>query len=604
MWDSGQYFRGLEFAKYTLTLAKKEKYQFGIASALSNEGIINDYLGKYPEAINLYFKALKIQIAINNQEEIAKTYNNLGLIYESQNNLDKSLEYYFKSLAIVKRNNDLHYISVELNNIGIIYMHQKKFDLALKNLFHCIDYDKKVNDQSSLADSYNNIGLVYLESKEYVLSEIYFLKALKIREMRNDITNMCNSYINIASLAYNKSDFNKSTIYYKNALEIALQIGSKKSIEHCYKSLADISNITNDKLNELIYFKLHIIYKDSITNESNSINQTQDEMQFEFDKKIAEEKILDHKKDLTTKSNQHKQKVILWAAILVGISTLLFSLFSYKRMLKAKLQNKIIEEQKAIVELKNHEILDSITYAKRIQSAILPPERLVKEYLVNSFILYNPKDIVAGDFYWIEPTKNQIIFAVADCTGHGVPGAMVSVVCHNALNRAVREYGITDPGLILDKTREIIITEFEKSDENVTDGMDISLCNLDLDNMELKWSGANNPLWLLKKGATEITEIKPNKQPIGKYYTYSSFQTHTMKVEKGDSLYLFTDGFADQFGGEDEKKFKSKQMREMIVEINNEPMSTQRRIFEETFEKWKGDQEQVDDVCVIGILID
>ena len=604
MWKVGDYFRGLEFAKYTLTLSQKEKYLLGIATTLSNQGIIYDYLGRYPEAINIYFQALKIQLSIHNEEEIAKTYNNLGLIYENQNNLNKSLEYYYKSLEIVKRTNNLHYVSVELNNIGIIYMHQKKFNLALKNLFHCVDYAKKVNDQNSLADSYNNIGLVYLKSKEYVLAEIYFLKAFKIREEKNDRPNICNSYMNIASLAYKKNDFQKSNLYYSKALQIALQIGLKKSIEYCYKSLSDISNITNDKLNELKYFKLYIIYKDSISNESNSINQAQNEMQFEFDKKIAEEKIQDQKKDLTAKSNQDKQKIILWAVILVGISTLIFSLFSYKRMLKAKLQNKIIEEQKAIVEQKNHEILDSITYAKRIQSAILPPERLVKEYLVNSFILYNPKDIVAGDFYWIEPTKNQIIFAVADCTGHGVPGAMVSVVCHNALNRAVREYGITDPGLILDKTREIIISEFEKSDENLTDGMDISLCNLDLNTNELKWSGANNPLWLLKKGEKEITEIKPNKQPIGKYYTYSSFQTHTIKVEKGDSLYLFTDGFADQFGGEYEKKFKPKQMREMIVEINHESMSSQRRIFEETFQRWKGNQEQVDDVCVIGILID
>ncbi|MBK9191300.1 MAG: SpoIIE family protein phosphatase [Crocinitomicaceae bacterium] len=280
-------------------------------------------------------------------------------------------------------------------------------------------------------------------------------------------------------------------------------------------------------------------------------------------------------------------------------------------------QKNIAEHQKHLVEEKNKEILDSINYAKRIQKAILPQDKLFNAALPDSFVLYKPKDIVAGDFYWMEETKNQILFAAADCTGHGVPGALVSVVCHNALNRAVREYGLTDPGKILDKTREIVIAEFEKSDDDVKDGMDISLVaiptptgsvgagrDLRLQSpLQIQWAGANNPLWVVKKDSTIILEIKPDKQPIGKYAEAKPFTTHEIDLEKGDTFYIFTDGFADQFGGDRGKKFKASSMKELILTIQNLSMSEQKERLNESFEVWRGTLEQIDDVSVIGVRI-
>lgn len=303
------------------------------------------------------------------------------------------------------------------------------------------------------------------------------------------------------------------------------------------------------------------------------------------------------------------------------------------------------KRQKNLVEEKNKEILDSINYAKRIQTAILPPPRVVKSFLDDSFILYLPKDIVAGDFYWMEsvevnevssaiigsdtPTSvigsdtpsfviasnegakqskqssRKILFAAADCTGHGVPGAMVSVICNNGLNRSVREYGNTEPGKILDKTREIVIEEFQKSEEEVKDGMDIALCSLESKDgcFILQYSGANNPLWVIKKGSQEIEEIKANKQPIGKYADHSPFTTHVLELEKEDSIYIFTDGFQDQFGGEKGKKFKPANLRKLILSAQNLPMPEQRDVLLKAFDEWKGQLEQVDDVCVIGVRL-
>ncbi|MCC7331242.1 MAG: SpoIIE family protein phosphatase [Flavobacteriales bacterium] len=271
----------------------------------------------------------------------------------------------------------------------------------------------------------------------------------------------------------------------------------------------------------------------------------------------------------------------------------------------SKFKTEIVLRKKSEDKLKDvlKDITDSINYAKRIQNAILPPQRLVKEYLPQSFILYQPKDVVAGDFYWMEYKNDKLLFAACDCTGHGVPGAMVSVICVNGLNRSVREYNLTEPGKILDKTRDIVITEFEKSDEDVKDGMDISLCCLDFKSNTISWAGANNPLWIIRKGSTQIEEIKANKQPIGKTETPQPFTTHSIEFNEGDTLYIFTDGYQDQFGGEKGKKFKAAQLKELLLSIQQENMENQRKIIAKTFDQWKGNLEQVDDVCIIGVRV-
>lgn len=274
---------------------------------------------------------------------------------------------------------------------------------------------------------------------------------------------------------------------------------------------------------------------------------------------------------------------------------------------KVKDRTKELNEQKEILSEKNEEIVSSIRYAKRIQNAILPPDDLVNQSFSNSFILYKPKDIVAGDFYWIEPNLNTTLFAAADCTGHGVPGAMVSVVCNNALNRSVREFNLHEPGKILDKTREIVVEEFAKSNEDVKDGMDISLCKLEKKNSgkyKLEWAGANNPLWIISNAnPTQLLEFKPNKQPIGKVETPTHFTTQSIELEKEDHIYLFTDGFQDQFGGEKGKKFKASKLKELLLSIHGKSMPEQKEILNAAFEKWRGNLEQVDDVCIMGIKV-
>jgi len=262
-----------------------------------------------------------------------------------------------------------------------------------------------------------------------------------------------------------------------------------------------------------------------------------------------------------------------------------------------------LEEKNREISQKNSEVHDSITYAKRLQEAIMPPEEEIHKSVTDSFILYKPKDIVAGDFYFAEQQGDYFFVAAADCTGHGVPGAMVSVVCSNALNRAVNELQLLKPGEILDKVREMVVETFKKSNHDVKDGMDISLCVINKKTFEIAWAGANNPLWYINNNEEELKEVTATKQPVGKSENYKSFTTHVFNLAKGAILYLFTDGYADQFGGPKGKKFKYKQLADLILANKNLPMREQGNLLERAFNSWKGNIEQVDDVCIIGLKL-
>jgi serine phosphatase RsbU (regulator of sigma subunit) len=328
------------------------------------------------------------------------------------------------------------------------------------------------------------------------------------------------------------------------------------------------------------------------------------------------------------------------AAMIVGLILLLgvivFAIRAYRNKKNFALT---LAYQKEIVEEKNREVTASINYAKRIQMAILPPDELLKKHLKDYFLLYKPKDIVAGDFYWLEPfaeaadsegaNESGVLFAVADCTGHGVPGAMVSVVCANALNKGVIEENISQPAALLDRTREHVLESFRRSNEDIKDGMDIALCSLRVQEQDVEghcaarnYAGANNPLWIVSKNSHievnmekmeplishnsfNLFEIKADKQPIGLYGKEQAFSNHRIELNEGDQLYLFSDGFADQFGGKGEKakKFKASNFKRLILETSNMSAKDQGKSLELALNEWMGDYEQLDDVCVIGVRI-
>ena len=368
-----------------------------------------------------------------------------------------------------------------------------------------------------------------------------------------------------------------------------------------YKKLGDYKNALENSLN---YERLN----DSISSIENHKGLEQQELIAEFEKIESKSREEQQIKDNRIREEKKIQNLIIVfvACGFLLVAVLLVIVFrNYRNKQRSNLElaqkNELISTQKKVVEEKQKEMLDSITYAKRLQSAILPPDNFIRPHFDDFFIFYKPKDIVAGDFYWAEQSDNLVFIAAADSTGHGVPGAMVSVVCSNALNRTIKEFKLSETGKILDRARDLVIETFEKSNSDVKDGMDISLLCVDNLNNKIFWSGANNPLWYFQNG--KLNEITADKQPIGKTENKKPFSTHEIAYQKGSIFYLFTDGYADQFGGPKGKKFKYKQLQDLLLRNIQFAMAKQQSELDSEFVGWKGELEQIDDVCVIGLKI-
>lgn len=263
-----------------------------------------------------------------------------------------------------------------------------------------------------------------------------------------------------------------------------------------------------------------------------------------------------------------------------------------------------LKREKEVIQTEKKALVDSINYAKRIQAALLPSQQKIEEHLGESFILFLPKDIVSGDFYWVETSEDWVLFAGCDCTGHGVPGALISILCINALSRAVNEYGLVKPSLILDKVAEIIVDSLGISGE-VKDGMEASLCAFNRKTRELYWSGANCPLWIAREGAAyELLEFKPDKQPIGQVVNRVPYTNHKIDIKKGDVIYLFSDGYADQFGGELGKKLTRKKFKEIVMLQRGKSLKEQQENFLRYHNEYRGRMDQIDDILLMGIRVE
>ncbi|MEX2485268.1 MAG: SpoIIE family protein phosphatase [Brumimicrobium sp.] len=402
----------------------------------------------------------------------------------------------------------------------------------------------------------------------------------------------------------------------KNDSKDGSNSNSESNLEKLDEELAQLKSKEKALSNELRSRELELISKDqAITSE---IHEVVEQIEKEQSENLKKGIILAEEKSAST---------YLWIGI-YSIITCVFLIFAgwavFIYVRKNENYKTVIKKAKVETDLKNQEITSSINYAKRIQSAILPDLSAYNRAFPRSFIFYQPKDIVAGDFYWIIKEEDVVYLAVADCTGHGVPGAMVSVVCHNALNRSVREFGLKSPAEILEQTRKLVIETFEEREDVVYDGMDIALCRLNLKTNELEYSGANNSLYFIpkhldatlknndhlqekqytlhtKEGDSKIIEIKPDKQPIARYFREQPFFNHKIKLEKGDSIYMFTDGYADQFGGEKNKKFNYRRFRELLLQNSDLDMDTQKMELSTTLNRWMNNMDQVDDICIVGI---
>jgi serine phosphatase RsbU (regulator of sigma subunit) len=604
---------------------------------LSNLGNVYWYLGKFDKAIDYYIKSMKIREKIADTIGIATAISNIGIVHQIQKNFKKANEYYFKSvdyyqslLKSAKKNkrkdvsNIKSGLSNSLNNIGAIYLEYKNLDSASLFIEKSLKLREELFDSINMVSCMLNLGDIYLQKKQYVKSEQYLNDAKKISLNSGNTRIVISSYDALSQLyrkmaeTTNQSQLEKTRLL-KKALENSLNgipLAKKAGLILIQKSIYQgIANAYRGLKN----YELSIKYTDSLLAVNDSIFSGEKtkaigelEAVYQTDKKQKEIELLEKDKALDKaeiKAKRNQQFMLFGGLILVA----LFAIFIFNRFKVTQKQKGIIEGQKIEVEKqrdeineKNQLITESIEYAKTIQEAIITSHQTFKDIFADMFILFKPKDIVSGDFYWGYKSKsNKVFWAAADCTGHGVPGAFMTMIGTSLLNEIIIEKEIEDTNQILDELRNSIIATMNKnisieSDEKIRNGMDIALCCWDLTTNELSFSGANNPLFIYRNG--ELIEFKPDKQPIGLYKRMTPFTKQSIHLLKGDKIYSFSDGYPDQMN-EEESRLKIANFKTLILDTAKIKTAEQKIIFEATYEKWKGNYDQIDDVVLIGVEI-
>lgn len=613
----GNYPDALKNYFASLNIYKAIGQKSGMAASYNNIGTAYYHQGNYSDALKNYFVCLKILETTGDKPRIANCYNNIGNVYDAQSNYPEALKNHLASLRICEITGNKPGIANSYNNIGNIYFYQGNYSEALKNYFASLKIREVLGDKTGIADSYNNIGNIYSDQGNYPEALNNHFASLKIEEAAGDKAGIAISHLNIGNVLIKQKRYKEAEEYLVKAKKLAIEIGEKENLKDDYISLTAVDSAKGDFRGAYENYKLYILYRDSLDNEETRKRTIQAQMTYDFEKKEGIAKAEQAKKDAITIEEKRRQKIIIYSVSGGLLSVLLLALFifrGYRQTQKTNIiitqqkeeverQKEITDEQKKIVEEKNKDIMDSITYAKRIQEAILIPESEIKKQFSDAFVLFNPKDIVSGDFYWFAESKYNKLIVMADCTGHGVPGGFMSILGFSMLQETLllEDIKTTSEALIsLDKK----ITEtLNRNSRSYRDGMDMALCAFSKSSGKLQFSCANRPLILIRNG--EVKKFAPDKYTIGGAIDNVSkdFCSHEIETAKGDLIYLFSDGYTDQFGGPKGKSFKYKQLEKVLLANYHLPMNDQKKVLEKTYHDWKGSLEQIDDVCIIGIRL-
>ncbi|MFO0357419.1 MAG: tetratricopeptide repeat protein [Sphingobacteriaceae bacterium] len=611
---------GVEFAKYEVSRMYAKK-AIAIANQINNDTIeARTWLsvgfsyysqGDFQMGIGSYIKAIPIcekqPHNIAYQKVLASAYNGLGLCFSVKPfpNYDKALDYYLKALKIDEATNNTRDWGLVLIRLGILYTATKDYVKAEKYLNEALAFAERSKMAVLQKWAIESVASLQKQKHEYTNALKSYVRSLQISKKANEVPGIISSYINISETYFGLNEHKMALIYTDSAYKLC---EINKIYEPMFKVNAlrsDIYKAKGEFENALLFYKKSVALKDSLFTErsNNNIQELETRYKTQDQEKELIEKTAALKIQIEKSEKQAAQRNFFIVGILLLLIIIAFVYWQYVQKNKA---NAIIRSQKLLVESKNKDITDSIKYAKKIQEAILPPEDLRTQLFPDSFVFYQPKDIVSGDFYWYTQKNNKKIFAAVDCTGHGVPGAFMSMIGNAYLNEIVNEKGVTKTSEILDMLKERVVESLKQSGNENKDGMDIALIAIDETNGTVEFSGANNPCWIINKN--ELVELKGDSQPIGYHLgILKPFTAQQLKISKGDSVYIFTDGYADQFGGANKylggKKFKNRQLKELFLKVNDKGLNEQCEIIKNTFENWKGELEQVDDVCIIGIRL-
>lgn len=624
--DMGNYESSLDNYEEAAKIRLQEDDKKGAIASLTDLAILASDLSRYDKALENFNEALVLSMEVKDKSTQTGLLNNIGNLYFEKGDFESALGYFKQSLDLDKELGKKENIAASLSNIGVAYHSQGDFDNAIKSYEESAALNEELGDKESLSMNLNNIGNVNYDWKRYEIALEYYKKSLKLKEEIDYKKGIANSFYNIGNVYMALGDYSQAIGYFEKSNLIAEELGLNEITARNYESLSKAHYELQDCQKAFDLFKKYSENTLGYSDEKMSVQVLErKEVKYRFDDKrsdmiadlrseIEKQKLIARfqaqgkqmevelqKRELAEEElkSTNQRRVIYFLG--GGLSLIfLFLLLMLRENKHKKNANELLAGQRDMIEIQNQEITDSIMYAKRIQSAILPGKEMFDTVIPDSFVFYRPRNIVSGDFYWLAKVENKSIIAVADCTGHGVPGAFMSMLGMAFLKEIVIKEYITHTGIILKRLRKEIVKSLDQKGESgdSKDGMDIAICSLDYDEGMLQFSGANNDLYIVRNG--ELIVVKGDKMPIGFHYKMEKFGNEDIKLEKGDSCYLYSDGYADQFGGADGKKFKYLPFRDLIVSMATQPMDKQNEKLEKEFDKWKGSYDQIDDVTVLG----
>ena len=643
-YSRSQYDSCLTYFNNGLGVFEELNNQTGVGKCLGGIGDYYYFIDEYDKAEKWYLKAKEKFEVTKNLIDIANIYISLGDLNYSIDNYVKAANYYKLSYPLYKQAKSKLGMATSINCMADISYEQEQYQDAIlnyrkaKTMFedlkdvlgnaNCtqrigsIHYNMnnidsatyfhhqslalytKIGSKMGQAYSYRSLGMSHNAIHDYTTAEEYFKKSFDLFVDVGDNMGIANAHYHFGESYYNIGNFQKAIEETILSLEFAEKIGSNEIKLFSSELLAKCYDKLGDYKNAFYYSRMNKTVSDSLHSGDNIRKITQLQMQFQFDKETSEKEVEQLKKDISQEAILNRQKVYTYTGGFIGFVALLLAFIFFKNFKEKQKNNFILSKKNETIAQKNQDLTDSIEYAQILQNAILPQKSILYKSFPNSFIFYQPKDIVSGDFYWFAQRDNQFFVTASDCTGHGVPGAFMSLLGNEYLHQEINnKEKLTTPkqtilGLDEKIKKSLHIHEKHKS---AKDGMDLALCSINMDSLELEFCGANNPLYLIRNG--ELKVFEPNKGSVGSMHETSNLISHNWQLLKGDLIYMFSDGYLDQFGGEKGKKFMRKRFQNLLLENWRLDMKEQQEVLNNNIATWMGKHKQLDDMLVIGIKI-
>ncbi len=612
---TGNYLECIICSNKALFAALHSRDSVSLSTAYNCLGSAYAYLGDHVKALKYFFKSLDIEEKIKIQNNLHWTYSNIGNLYNVQKNFQKAQEYCYKAIVVEERIKDYRALSLTLSNMGIIFMQMNQNDSSLFYYKRALNAANISKDTFSIANSMASIGILYTQLKQYNTANGYSIMSYKLAQSHGLMDVCIYNLSNLATINQELKNYDKAEKYFKEGISLSKKIGAQQILEEMYLSLANLYKQEQKFQNAFTYYKLCSEVKNIRLNQEANKLIAELNGKYIAEKKEKEIELLkktegvqnleiDRKKIELDKQQTISIGTSIGVFLVAVVTLLMFSFYRIKEKANDQLQKAtaVITQKNKAIEKGNALITDSIAYAKQIQDAILPTAKDLSNALSdNYFIFYQPIHIVSGDFYWCSVRNQKSIFVVADCTGHGVPGAFMSMIGNTLLNEIVNERKITEPQKIAQELdKKIIHALHQHSGSNQYDGMDISICSIDKEKREITYTGAHHSMYSFNG---ELTKIKGDNYSIGgaQHQKVKLFTAQTIAYEAGSRFYFLTDGYCDQSGGTQNKRFTSRQFESMLTELQNLPMTAQKEKLKHAFDDWKQESKQRDDVLVVGI---